>query len=85
MNMKKRRDLKEFLASWLAEIDEFSLKSLHHRLVQHGVCDPGVKRRDIAAILMTLEDEDILSIVRVDDIDEEHPFKDPLWTAFQNE
>ncbi|HIJ22153.1 MAG: hypothetical protein HON68_01730 [Gammaproteobacteria bacterium] len=81
----KSEELKAFLENWLAEIDEFSLKSLHHRLVQHGVCGPNVKRREISAILMRLEDEDILSIVRIDDIDEENPFKDPLWTAFQND
>ncbi len=79
-------ELKSFLANWLAEVDEFSLKSLHHRLVKNGVCKEGTSRRDLAKILMELEDEEVLSLIRVDDFDEDDRFKDsPMWTAFKND
>lgn len=79
-------ELKTFLANWLAEIDEFSLKSLHHRLVEHGVCQPNTSKREISQVLMELEDEEVLSLIRVDDFDEDDPFREsPIWTAFKNE
>ena len=79
-------ELKTFLASWLAEIDEFSLKSLNHRLIKNGVCKKGTSRRDLARVLMELEDEEVLSLIRIDEFDEDDRFKDtPMWTAFRNE
>ena len=79
-------ELKTFLAGWLAEVDEFSLKSLHHRLVKNGVCKEGTSRRELSRILMELEDEEVLSLIRVDDFDEDDPFRDsPIWTAFKND
>ncbi len=79
-------ELKSFLANWLAEIDEFSLRSLHHRLIKNGVCSKSSSRRELSKILMELEDEEVLSLIRVDDFDEDDRFRDsPIWTAFRNE
>ena len=79
-------ELKGFLANWLAEIDEFSLKSLHHRLVENGVCKKGGSKRELSRILVELEDEEVLSLIRIDEFDEDDPFREsPIWTAFKND